>query len=50
MGLVEEEWMETLATLDPEDITYIDFVSKGKELSKDFKQKVTLFKKCKHCS
>lgn len=47
MGLVEEEWMETLATLDPEDITYVDFVSKGKQLCKDLKQKVALFK-CKH--
>ncbi|XP_048735520.2 mannosylglucosyl-3-phosphoglycerate phosphatase-like isoform X3 [Ostrea edulis] len=39
VGLVEEEWMETLATLDPEDITYVDFVSKGKQLCKDLKQK-----------
>ena len=40
MGLVEEEWIETLATLDPEDVTYLDFVSKAKELCKDLKQKV----------
>ncbi|XP_061189980.1 mannosylglucosyl-3-phosphoglycerate phosphatase-like [Saccostrea echinata] len=39
IGLVEEEWIDTLATLDPEDVTYIDFVSKGKELCKDLKQK-----------
>ena len=40
MGLVEEEWIETLATLDPEDVTYLDFVSKANELCKDLKQKV----------
>lgn len=40
MGLVEEEWIETLATLDPEDVTYLDFVSKAIELCKDLKQKV----------
>ncbi|XP_078337101.1 mannosylglucosyl-3-phosphoglycerate phosphatase-like [Crassostrea virginica] len=39
MGLVEEEWIETLATLDPEDVTYLDFVSKANELCKDLKQK-----------
>ena len=26
MGLVEEEWLKTLATLEPDDIIYIDFV------------------------
>lgn len=41
MGLVEEEWIETLATLDPEDVTYLDFVSKGNELCQSLKEKVT---------
>lgn len=40
MGLVEEEWIETLATLDPEDVTYLDFVSKGNELCQSLKEKV----------
>lgn len=39
MGLVEEEWIETLATLDPEDVTYLDFVSKGNELCQSLKEK-----------
>lgn len=42
MGLVEEEWIETLATLDPEDVTYLDFVSKGNELCQSLKEKVIL--------
>lgn len=42
MGLVEEEWIETLATLDPEDVTYLDFVSKGNELCQSLKKKVIL--------
>ncbi|XP_041377025.1 mannosylglucosyl-3-phosphoglycerate phosphatase-like [Gigantopelta aegis] len=33
VGLVEEEWIETLATLDPDDVTYIDFVDEGKRLA-----------------
>lgn len=41
IGLVEEEWIETLATLDPEDVTYLDFVSKGNELCQSLKEKVT---------
>ncbi|XP_067652872.1 mannosylglucosyl-3-phosphoglycerate phosphatase-like [Haliotis asinina] len=33
VGLVEEEWIETLATLDPEDVTYLDFVTEGQRLA-----------------
>ncbi|XP_071092097.1 mannosylglucosyl-3-phosphoglycerate phosphatase-like [Haliotis cracherodii] len=33
VGLVEEEWIETLATLDPEDVTYLDFVTEGQRLT-----------------
>ena len=32
MGLVEEEWIDTLSTLDPEDMTFIDFVECGRNL------------------
>ncbi|XP_033113355.1 uncharacterized protein LOC117113950 [Anneissia japonica] len=38
MGLVEEEWLVTLATIDRENLTYIDFVTKGKELAKELKE------------
>lgn len=37
MGLVEHEWIDTLATLDPEDVTFEDYVEKGKELSRTLK-------------
>ncbi|XP_005099801.1 mannosylglucosyl-3-phosphoglycerate phosphatase [Aplysia californica] len=32
IGLVEEEWIDTLSTLDPEDMTFIDFVEAGRNL------------------
>ncbi|XP_059158773.1 mannosylglucosyl-3-phosphoglycerate phosphatase-like [Physella acuta] len=33
IGLVEEEWIDTLSTLDPDDVTFIDFVEAGVHLS-----------------
>ncbi|GFT36426.1 5'-nucleotidase, partial [Nephila pilipes] len=39
IGLVEEEWLATLATIDPEDVTYIDFVTEGRKLAKQLKDK-----------
>lgn len=39
VGLVEEEWLATLATLDIDDLTYLDFVSEGKKLAKMLKDK-----------
>ncbi|XP_055892779.1 mannosylglucosyl-3-phosphoglycerate phosphatase-like [Biomphalaria glabrata] len=33
IGLVEEEWIDTLSTLDPEDVTFIDFVEAGEHLA-----------------
>ncbi|OWF35212.1 Trifunctional nucleotide phosphoesterase protein YfkN [Mizuhopecten yessoensis] len=38
VGLVEEEWIDTLATLDPEDVTFENFVVRGKELGHRLKQ------------
>ncbi|XP_033753676.1 snake venom 5'-nucleotidase-like [Pecten maximus] len=38
IGLVEEEWIDTLATLDPEDVTFADFVTRGKELGNQLKE------------
>ncbi|KAG8188882.1 hypothetical protein JTE90_014942 [Oedothorax gibbosus] len=40
IGLVEEEWLATLATIDPEDVTYIDFVTEGRKLAKQLKDKM----------
>lgn len=33
IGLVEEEWIDTLSTLDPDDVTFVDFVEAGVHLS-----------------
>ena len=33
MGLVEEEWIDTLATIDPEEVMCIDFVEEGQTLA-----------------
>ncbi|KAK3597557.1 hypothetical protein CHS0354_018152 [Potamilus streckersoni] len=38
LGLVEEEWIATLATLDPEDVTFRDFVDEGRRLAKELKE------------
>lgn len=43
VGLVEEEWLATLATLDQEDVTYLDFVSEGRKLAKLLKERVSTF-------
>ena len=32
MGLVEWEWIITLATLEPKDVDYTDFVTTAKRL------------------
>lgn len=39
IGLVEEEWLATLATIDPEDVEYKDFVTEGRRLARFLKQK-----------
>ncbi|XP_071447888.1 mannosylglucosyl-3-phosphoglycerate phosphatase isoform X1 [Hetaerina americana] len=38
MGLVEQEWLETLATINPEEVTFIDFVEAGKKLGAQLKK------------
>jgi len=35
VGLVEEEWIETLSTLDPEDVEYVDYVMEGRRLAQE---------------
>ena len=37
VGLIEEEWMATLSTVDPEDLEYIDFVSEGHRLAQELR-------------
>ena len=41
VGLVEEEWIATLSTIDPDDITFIDYVSEGRQLARELKAKVS---------
>ena len=36
---MEREWLDTLATINPSEITYTDFVSAGSMLSKELKEK-----------
>ncbi|XP_072024736.1 uncharacterized protein [Amphiura filiformis] len=38
IGLVEEEWLVTLTTIDRENLTYIDYVEQGRKLAKELKQ------------
>ncbi|KAK4310995.1 hypothetical protein Pmani_017489 [Petrolisthes manimaculis] len=33
IGLVEREWLETLATINVEEVTFTDYVDKGRELA-----------------
>ena len=43
MGLVEYEWLDTLATINIDEVTYIDYVDKGKELALELKDQVFRF-------
>ncbi|KAJ1527198.1 hypothetical protein ONE63_008729 [Megalurothrips usitatus] len=38
MGLVEHEWLDTIATINIEEILYIDFVEAGRRLATQLKQ------------
>ncbi|XP_050673104.1 snake venom 5'-nucleotidase isoform X2 [Leptidea sinapis] len=38
IGLVEQEWLETLATINPEEVTFIDFQQAGAKLASQLKQ------------
>ncbi|XP_065369578.1 protein 5NUC isoform X1 [Calliphora vicina] len=37
IGLVEREWLETLPTIDPKEVTYIDYVEAGNKLSTELR-------------
>ena len=37
LGLVEFEWITTLATLSPADVTYIDFITEGRRLATELR-------------
>lgn len=40
LGLVEKEWLDTLATINPEETTFLDFIEAGQKLSAQLKQEV----------
>ncbi|XP_053673374.1 snake venom 5'-nucleotidase [Anopheles nili] len=33
IGLVEKEWLDTLPTIDPNEVTYVDFIKAGNQLA-----------------
>ena len=39
---MEEEWIDTLSTIDPDDIMFEDFVEAGIQLSDELRQKVAI--------
>ena len=39
IGLVEKEWLDTLSTINSEEVTYTDYVESGNALAKDLKAK-----------
>ncbi|KPJ08087.1 Trifunctional nucleotide phosphoesterase protein YfkN [Papilio machaon] len=38
IGLVEQEWLDTLATINPEEVTFIDFLQAGTKLASQLKR------------
>ncbi|XP_045505601.1 snake venom 5'-nucleotidase isoform X2 [Colias croceus] len=38
IGLVEQEWLDTLATINPEEVTFIDFLQAGSKLASQLKE------------
>lgn len=39
IGLVEKEWLETLSTINPEEVTFTDYVDAGQSLAKELRGK-----------
>lgn len=37
MGLIEREWLETLPTIDPSDVDYVDFVEVAREKAREMR-------------
>lgn len=40
IGLVEREWLDTLASINTDEVTFIDYIEAGKRLSQQLKQEV----------
>lgn len=42
IGLVEDEWLDTLSTISIDDVDYINFVTEGNKLAKALKNDVRI--------
>lgn len=42
-NVILQEWLETLATINPEEVTFIDFVQAGTKLATQLKQEVSFY-------
>lgn len=40
MGLVEKEWLDTLPTIDPKEVTYTDFIKTANKLATQLRNEV----------
>ena len=40
-GLVEKEWLDALPTINPNEVTFLDFVDAGRKLTAQLKQEVS---------
>ncbi|XP_041771895.1 snake venom 5'-nucleotidase isoform X3 [Anopheles merus] len=40
IGLVEKEWLDTLPTIDPNEVTYIDFIKAGNQLADELHNQI----------
>lgn len=40
MGLVEKEWLDTLPTIDPKEVTYTDFIKTANKLVAQLRNEV----------
>lgn len=40
IGLVEQEWLDTLSSINTDEVTFIDFIEAGNKLSQQLKEEV----------
>nr|CAD7573237.1 unnamed protein product [Timema californicum] len=40
IGLVEQEWLDTLATINPDEVTFLDYIEVGRKLGAQLKEEV----------
>ena len=38
---MEEEWIATLSTIDPDEIFFVDYVEEGRRLARELKEQVS---------